>query len=419
MHTRNSSILVDLRQTILLIARTLNYVGASGYNHAFRVAYIAHECSKKLGWSDDEQELVFLSGLLHDCGVSSNAEHQNLLKTFDVSQEQLHCVIGYEQLLKCDLLDIFAIPVRYHHQRWDDFDEIEISEGDKNAANLIQLADRVDQLRMKFSADKNPDLIVLQKDNIIEQISSHKGTHFNPEFVDAFVELAHQDGFWYSMDPELIETMGMGLGTDGNYRVLLDIKTTENLAEFLANIVDAKCSFTYHHSERLAKLATALAREFEYNQEDISLINIAALLHDIGKIKVPNESLNKPGKLTPEEYAVIKKHVVDTRLSLHRCFLNSPIVDWAANHHERLDGSGYPFCLKADQIDLPSRIIAVSDVFQALAQNRPYRGRLKIDEILAIIEPMGEGNKLAPEVLEKIYQKKDYYYQIAIGEIEG
>ena len=112
----------------------------------------------------------------------------------------------------------------------------------------------------------------------------------------------------------------------------------------------------------------------------------AALLHDIGKLAISNRILDKPAKLSDEEFHAIQTHPVHTLSILERAPCFAELADLAANHHEKLDGSGYPRALAADDLDLPMRVLAVADIYEALTADRPYRGPLSIEEALAIID---------------------------------
>lgn len=186
-----------------------------------------------------------------------------------------------------------------------------------------------------------------------------------------------------------------------------------NLATLLSRIVDAKSLSTVEHSERVAQIAMKLAGDLGLSGWEQKQILVAGLLHDFGKLRVLDEILHKQGKLDDTEFSQMKHHPVDTRLALHWCFKDSPIVDWAANHHERLDGTGYLHRLTGDQLDLLSRILAVGDIFQALAQNRPYRGRLDFEDITAIMVPKAERGAIDTQVLARIQDRPDAYYTLA------
>lgn len=136
--------------------------------------------------------------------------------------------------------------------------------------------------------------------------------------------------------------------------------------------VEKKDRYTHKHSDRVEKYSVKIAKRLKLGKESLENLTVASVLHDIGKIHVPVEVLNKPGKLTDEEYNLIKKHPIDGANMIRDSFYKelAPIIE---QHHERLNGSGYPFGLKGDEILLEARIIAVSDTFDAMTEDRAYR----------------------------------------------
>lgn len=415
MSDQKAFVNVDLRHAILMIARALDYVGIDDFNHGHRVGYIAFECAKRLGWSDSRQEYVFLAGLLHDCGVSSTNEHLSLLDGMAPEGADAHCIRGYDYLTSCIVLLPFAEVVRYHHTRWDVLKDLDIGEPEREAAALIYLADRVDVLRATYMDANHPETIVLHEAEVAESLKRFSGDLFRPEYVEVMAELARVDGFWFTMDQAFIEGIGESFGKDGGYDIPMNISEVTNLALVMSRIVDAKSPFTHEHSKFVAAVSMELAREMGLAAGQQQQVHIAGLLHDLGKLRVPDPILHHPGPLNDAEYSIIRRHVVDTKLALNRCFPDSLIPCWASNHHEKLDGSGYPYKLAGEQLDLPSRIIAVADIFQALAQERPYRGRMTIEEIRAIMKPMVETGKLDPVVYERIESRSNEYYTLALG----
>lgn len=158
-----------------------------------------------------------------------------------------------------------------------------------------------------------------------------------------------------------------------------------NTVKALAAAIDAKDQYTHGHSFRVARFSNAIGRHLGVPEKLLNDLDIAAYMHDLGKIGVPESILGKPGKLTEEEFREIKKHPLLTNKILEPIHLPSLIVDAAVQHHERVDGKGYPFGLKGEQISLFGRIIAVADVFDALTSKRPYREAMTVEKALGIL----------------------------------
>lgn len=164
-----------------------------------------------------------------------------------------------------------------------------------------------------------------------------------------------------------------------------EMKLRANLLESISAIaatVEMRDPYTAGHQRRVAMLATAIAHELELSQHQIEGLHLAAVVHDVGKIKIPAEILSKPGRLTELEFALIKQHPQDGYDILKEVDFPWPIAQFVRQHHERIDGSGYPDGLKGGEISLEASIIAVADVIEAMASHRPYRPGLGIEAAL-------------------------------------
>jgi len=150
----------------------------------------------------------------------------------------------------------------------------------------------------------------------------------------------------------------------------------------MSTIVELKDPYTAGHQKRVARLAAALAEEIGLPANKVDYIRTAALIHDIGKLYVPSDIMSKPGKLSDLEYKIIRTHSESSHDILKSIDFPWPIADIAWQHHERMDGSGYPVGLKSDEILVEARILAVADVVEAMASHRPYRPALGVDQAL-------------------------------------
>ena len=165
----------------------------------------------------------------------------------------------------------------------------------------------------------------------------------------------------------------------------------------VANALDAKDSYSEGHSRRVAAYTAQIAEKLGFSKEDVKNIRIIALLHDIGKIGVPDTVLNKPGRLTDEEFAMMKQHAVIGSEILKDIDMITGIAIGAKSHHERYDGRGYPEGLKGEDIPYIARIIAVADSYDAMTSNRVYRKHLTYEQVMAELEK-GEGTQFDPKI---------------------
>ncbi len=156
----------------------------------------------------------------------------------------------------------------------------------------------------------------------------------------------------------------------------------EEIISLLVGITELRDPYTMGHQRKVAHLAAAIATGLELEEEQIVEMYNAALVHDIGKIHIPNDYLSKPGKLTEKEFSIIKEHAQVGADLLRKIHLPWHLADIVVQHHERLDGSGYPNGLQGDEIQFSARILAVADVIEAMASHRPYRPALGLDVAL-------------------------------------
>ncbi len=180
----------------------------------------------------------------------------------------------------------------------------------------------------------------------------------------------------------LIFANSIGITID-NLRHLERIKgVAEQIILLITKISELKDPFTAGHQKKVAEIAVKIAKKMNFSEEKIETIRYAALLHDIGKMILPIEILTKPAKLTPVEYEIIKEHPIIARELLENIDFPYPIKDIIVQHHERLNGSGYPFGLKNGEILIESKILTVADVVEAMSAHRPYRSKSKPEEII-------------------------------------
>ena len=183
-------------------------------------------------------------------------------------------------------------------------------------------------------------------------------------------------------------------------RRIVGLQTSETIVYAFARAVDGKSPYTRGHSERVTQYALALGERLGLSAADRETLYRGGLLHDIGKIGVPDAILNKPGKLTADEFEIVKQHPgqgAQMVESLESCRDLIPIIRW---HHERLDGRGYPDGLSGDRVPPLVRIVSVADVYDALRSDRPYRAGLPHDDCLTILRQDAAGGSLDPELVE-------------------
>ena len=184
-------------------------------------------------------------------------------------------------------------------------------------------------------------------------------------------------------------------------RLNSNLASIENVLFSLANTVEAKDRYTQGHVERVSNMAVSLGKKLGLTGRDLEALRFGGALHDIGKIAVPGEILNKPGPLDPNEWDVMKSHADEgCKICLPLMKNLGPALEVIRHHHEKLDGSGYPDGLKGDEISMAARVMGVVDIYDALITDRPYRKGMSKEKAFAILREEAEGGKLDKEVVK-------------------
>lgn len=398
---------VNLREVSYALSEALDYVGIDDTMHGKRVAFMSAEVAKKLGWSQKRIDQLIMIGMLHDCGVSSTDVHSHLVNELDWNNSQIHCLRGSSLLENVGIYHQYAPVILYHHTHWDQFSP-DVADEIKEYANMIYLTDRIDALRVQLGDASN-----VERRNITSVIQKYSGTMFSNELVDAYLEASDSDSFWFYMETEALNDY-FSEWIDAGENDSVSFETLKNIAMMFASVVDAKSTFTSEHTYGVASLAKYLAKNYDLPIEIQEKIELSAFFHDLGKLRVADEILAKAGPLNDEERSHMNRHGFDSHMILRKIKGFQDIAKIASMHHETLDSKGYPYHLQSDQIPIEARILTVADIFQALVQDRPYRGGLNAAEAYGIIQKMGEENKLDPKIVTLLSQHLEACYDRAL-----
>ncbi|MDD5365911.1 MAG: HD domain-containing protein [Gallionellaceae bacterium] len=401
---------IDLREAICCLTEALNLVGVDERQHGERVACMATETARRLGWQGEALSDLLHAGLLHDCGVSSTRVHARLVSELDWDGSERHCKIGAAYLGSFRPLAHLAPVIRWHHSHWSVLSaNTDVDEKIALMSNLIYLVDRADALLAQYRRGGDPAPF----DRIRDKLASLSGAFFAPSLVDAFLECSRGEAFWLALEPLDVAEYVFHFDNPGAPRIE-SRRDLHDLASLFAHIVDAKSPYTYEHSRGVARLASRLAQLDGLSDERVCQVEIAGLLHDLGKLGVPDEILESSAPLDHDSRAIMHRHSYDTFRILHRIRGMEEIAGWAGCHHETLIGDGYPFQYEASRLPREARIIAVADVFQALAQDRPYRKGMSPQDVLSLLVKMRDDGKLDGEVVALVAGDLQACYEAAM-----
>jgi HD-GYP domain-containing protein (c-di-GMP phosphodiesterase class II) len=381
---------IPLFDMVMCLSNAMDLVSQAAVDHHKRVAYIALSIADEMGLSTEEQNSLLWAGLLHDSGALSLKERLDIIQ-FKVENPYEHAELGYLLFKGFELFSKIAILIRYHHTCWDEGRGSEFR-GNKvpMGSHILHLADRVAVL---IRREKE---VVGQVKGICERIEKNSGTMFVPELVDVFRSLSTKEYFWLdAVSPSIGSILAR---RSGLVTIELDMVGLLNLAKLFCQIIDFRSRFTATHTSGVAATAEALSRLIGFSERECQMMKTAGYLHDLGKLVVPAEILEKPAKLTEDEFNVIKSHTFYTYRILETISDLDVINVWASFHHERLDGKGYPFHHKGEDLSLGSRIMAVADVFTAITEGRPYRKGMSSDKASQVLQQMAQDSALDSNV---------------------
>lgn len=417
--TAKERMTVDLGRAVLIIARALDYVGVDDISHGRRVGLMCHRVAHRLEWDQHRRHQALLAGMIHDCGVSSTEVHQKLVDEVEWDGAEEHCERGVEFLKLVPLFEPYQVPILYHHTRWKNLPP-SLSAEDADLANLLFLMDRIDVFRAELvAAQESPIHLAHFRDRLIGKVAPFVGTLFDPKLFAAACEAMDRESFWIELEAEFLDAAILETLNDVDHRVDLVFSDIMGLGQMISQVVDAKSPFTHEHSVCVAELVYEVSGLAGLDYRRRLMLRLAALLHDTGKLRTPDYILEKPTELTAGERDQMLRHPLDSKLVLASLFPRTPIARWAAEHHEKLNGCGYPFGRSGAEIDLETRILTISDIFQALSQDRPYRRSLLLPQVIAIMQAMEERGEIDSDIFALFLKHADHFYQIAKGAIKA
>lgn len=370
------------------LSSAMDLVSPEVVGHHRRVGIIASKLAEVAGLPGQAKADLALAGMLHDVGAFSLKDRLSALN-FDTSDHS-HAQTGYRLLSAYPGFTRVAELVRLHHTAWNNISPRAQESQASALGNILCLADRVDTLLPRKAG------VPVDRDATVAKIRSGRGSMFDSAWVDAFGELAARNGF---LEETAANENGARFAIPDQHNPELSGGDISQLSRLFSQIIDFRCRFTATHSRGVSATAMALAHELALDGETRDRLEIAGELHDLGKLGTPAEIILKPAALDPAEMATMRLHAENGFKALSSAPGLANVARLMVQHHERLDGTGYPHGLKASQLGLASRVLAVSDVFTALAEDRPYRSGMELGRIVGILEDMARDNSLDSDVV--------------------
>ncbi|MDR2446058.1 MAG: HD domain-containing protein [Treponema sp.] len=362
-------------------------------NHNKRVALIAIRLGERFGLSAEDMFDLYAGAVLHDNGIT-NPVYSKISGGAASNMERFmsHCIVGENNLKVFPFLKPREGMILYHHEAYDGSGYFGMSRKSiPLLAHIIHFADTVEIMYAQGSDRKA----------VGAKAAEWKGSQFLPDLCEAFDEI-NSLAFWLSLDNRFIdEELNRSVP---HYHMEMTLRELVSIASIFSKFVDEKSPFTGRHSRGIAEKSEIMADFYNFDEERKTKFILAAHLHDIGKLATPNAILDKDAPLTPEEFDIVKPHVFYTRRMLEGIKGLEDVTEWASNHHEKLDGSGYPYGFAAKDLDFGSRLMACIDIYQALTEERPYRGPLEHAEVSRIMGGMADNNSIDRDITADVLE---------------
>jgi HD-GYP domain-containing protein (c-di-GMP phosphodiesterase class II) len=383
---------IKLYDLLMCISNAQDLVSTKLSNHHQQVAYLAFRLSEHINLPIEQQYDINLAALIHDIGALSSQEMFELVEAEPITVNN-HAFRGARLLEGFKPLHNSASIIKFHHLPWNGGrgnsfmgEEVPFS------SHIIHLADRTCAL---VRPDRN---IISQIPGIMSTIRKQANTVFHPDLVDALFEMSKKEYIWLDLisrhTPEIIANTGL-------FNIhALEIDDIVDLALVFSQIIDFRNRFTARHSAGVAKTAERLAQLSGFSSHECKMMLIAGYLHDLGKIAISHDILEKPSRLNEDEFNEIRTHTYYTYHLLEPLTQLKTINTWASFHHEKLNGTGYPFHIAGESLPLGSRIMAVADVFTALTEDRPYRLGMDFDKTRDVLRDMVASDELDGKVVK-------------------
>jgi len=391
---------ISLYELLFSISHITDMIDSNLNSHHEQVAYISFRLAEELGLPEDQKKNLILSAAIHDIGAFSIKRRLETL-TFEANNGFEHAEAGAYLVSSFNAFADLVPIIRYHHLEWNYGKGREFKGRDVPlSSHLLHLADRIAIL-----INKNGN-ILNQRNSIVKIIKDYSGNMLHPKLVKVFQKLSYKEDFWFAViNTDIIRKDLKKAFND--WELELNLNGLLDLSKFYSKIIDFRSNFTATHSKGVAIIAREIANLLKWSQNKASKIEISGYLHDLGKLAVPTEILEKPGKLTNNEMNIIKSHTFYTYHALDSIEGFGEIKEWAAFHHERLDGTGYPFKHNGKRLSVGSRILAVADIFTALTEDRPYRAGMGKDKTLMILDSMAREKAIDGDIVAKIEENYD------------
>ncbi|MEG0277471.1 MAG: HD domain-containing protein [Coprobacillus sp.] len=356
--------------------------------HGKKIAYFCYLIGQYYQLNDKDLNDFIGCAILHDNGLTEYYKYGESVKDNDFLK--IHCLVGEDNIKLLPFYDNIKNVIKYHHENAEGSGPFQLTFQDTPLlSQIIHICDWAD---IEYYLE---NMSLAQYNQMIKEMKELKDIQFTGEMLDVFEKVITYDVI--KNYPEKINTFLQ----EGSHILYHELSNSEMLSicHLFARVIDGKSHHTSSHSIGVASKATRMGIYYHFDEDTLSKLFFAGAMHDVGKLIISRDILEKPERLTNQEYAYIQTHAYYTYTILKEMALGE-IVNWASYHHEKLDGSGYPFGKKANELDFNSRLMACCDIYQALTESRPYKEPISHEDTITIMRKMAQENKIDKQIVE-------------------
>jgi HD-GYP domain-containing protein (c-di-GMP phosphodiesterase class II) len=374
-----------------------NFMQPGLYIHQLRVAMLADKIAEKINLSEQRREILVYAALIHDLGMVLNIQEQ--AKINDAGKDAyIHAKAGYE-LIKDNAFFRQLGEIILHHHDWWDGSHPKI---DSYEMRVIPIESRIIALAEEvtlYLEDPDNTRPMTELYAYLKPLGLHR---LDPDLLRAFADISFLDKFWQEYTWPELKVYFHKYTTDRYFRSM-PLKNIKEFADVLFALLVHWNMASARHSRAVANIAALIARLRNFDDDTVTCLYIAGLLHDLGKVAIPQAILAKTGELTTEEYKKATRHAYYTYWLLHQITGLEDIAKWAAYHHELLDGTGYPFGLTTATLPEEARIVVIANMLVNIGTDRNTQTLISLAKAKSVMQKLVRAGKIDKSIVRTIF----------------
>lgn len=385
---------IHLNDFLFSISRALDSVEHEFFgvseNHSKRVAYISMRLCMEAGCTSEEVFDMASCAILHDNALTEYSLNMGKEKSARLENVALHCISGEENARAFPFIGDTSNIVLHHHENWNGSGFFGIKHDKLSLrAAALRIADNVDLLFALGKSDENTASALRR------HLIDSREILYHPLLTDVYLKILNDDMLQGMTNAHIDAALAAIMP---NCKRVIASEEMVKACSVFASIIDARSRFTLNHTMGIAQKVAVMAEYYQFSRQHTDMLVMSAYLHDIGKLTIPLQILEKNSSLNDDEFAVMRGHAQASYSILRSVRGLEDVAVWGPSHHEKLDGSGYPHGKVGAELCFESRLLTCVDIYQALRENRPYRAGMNHAEAIVILHNMVDKGKIDADI---------------------